>query len=274
MHCLHVTTASRHAYLAGTPGSSYLARQHSVTQLVPRGGLHSHRLRILTRWKPALRRFYAARPALRGCRCLGELSASVARFPIILVFPLAKGYDLLPVYAYASGCARYNSQRSRGLRLDPDAETTIPRSLFSDFLLSLQEEVLYVVTRCLHAAPWRLKTFFRTTGKNASNILFSAPACFEHTSCNAGFLLQDSRLSRLKTSLELCLRRPRAASALIQGVLLEKDIRRSTFTNRPCRPDLTFVRALSYLFLLRAGVGCGKLCLFPFYFDCPTVVRL
>ena len=64
--------------------------------------------------------------------------------------------------------------------------------------------------------------------------------------CCADFLLPDSWTSRWKTSCGSCLRRPHAASASIQDVLLEKGISRSTFTNRPCRPDLASIRAFSY----------------------------
>ena len=174
------------------------------------------------------------RPPLRGFR------SSWPSFP-------QRGV-LLPVSLSASGCARYNTKRLQGLRLDPDAETNMLRGSFSDFQLSLREDVLYVVTRCPHAAPRRLKTFSRTTGKNASDILFSATACFGHTSCCAGFLLQFTRPSRRKASLGSNLHRPHAASALIQDVPLEKGIRWSTFTNRPCRPDLASVRSLSYFF--------------------------
>ena len=68
-----------------------------------------------------------------------------------------------------------------------------------------------------------------------------------HTSCWADSLLPDSMPSRWKTSCGSSLRRPHAASALIQNVLLEKSIHRSTFTNRPCRPVLTSVRTPSSL---------------------------
>ena len=132
----------------------------------PQGqGTYTYRLEARVAW------FYAARPALRGFRSSGGPSASVARFPLIVVILPAKGGVLLPVSPAASGCARYNTKRSRGLRLDPDAETNMLRGSFSDFQLSLREDVLYVVTRCPHAAPRRLKIFSRTTGKSASDIL-------------------------------------------------------------------------------------------------------
>ena len=68
-----------------------------------------------------------------------------------------------------------------------------------------------------------------------------------HASCCADLPLPDSRPSRWRTSCGSNLRRAHAASALIQDVLLEDGIPRSTFTNRPCRPDLASVRALSYI---------------------------
>ena len=58
-----------------------------------------------------------------------------------------------------------------------------------------------------------------------------------------------SKLSPRKIPCGSILRCPQAASASIQEILLEKGIHRSTFTNRPCRPDLASVRALSYSFL-------------------------
>ena len=248
LRCPHATTASQQVSPAGITGSSYHTWLHPVAQLVPPAGLHRDRVRILIGWKPALRGFMQ-----RGPRCAVSAAREDPRPPLRgfclswSSFP-QKGEYFCPFLRLRSAVpGTYNTECSRELRLDPDAETNVLRSSSSDFKLALQEDVLYVVTRCPHAAPRRLKIFSRKTGKNASDILFSAPACFGHTSCCADFLLQD-RLSCRKTSFGSSLRRPHTASALIQDVLLEKGIRRSTFTNRPCRPDLASVRALSCLF--------------------------
>ena len=75
-----------------------------------------------------------------------------------------------------------------------------------------------------------------------------------HTSYCAVSLLPDIWPSRWKTSCGSSLRRPHAASALIQEVLLEKGIHRSSLTNHPCRPVLTSVR-LSTAVALRCSHG-------------------
>ena len=146
---------------------------------------------------------------------------------------------------------------SRKLSGAPAAAGHTPKFVCSDFRPSSLERSL--VGQVCVARTWLRVDLRDSSGRQArERFLRQVPHCvltgtqwrtgrIGHTSCWADSLLPDSMPSRWKTSCESSLRRPHAASALIQDVFLEKGIHRSTFTNRPCRPDLTSVRALSYL---------------------------
>ena len=147
---------------------------------------------------------------------------------------------------------------SRGLGSAPAAVGHTPKFVFSDFRPSSLDRSL--VGQVCVARTWLRVDLRDSSGRQArERFLHQVFHCvltgtqwrtgrIGHTSCCANSLLPDSKPSRWKTSCGSSLRRPLAASALIQEVLLEKGIPRSTFTNRPCRPVLTSVRAFSSLF--------------------------
>ena len=175
--------------------------------------------------------------------------------PIGVIFP-AEGGSV--DFVRLRFCVGSPTVFSRELGGAPAAAGHTPKFVFSDFRPSSLDRSL--VGQVCIARTWLRVELRDSSGRQArERFLRQVPhrvltgtrwrtGRIGHTSRCADSLLPDTRPSRWKTSRGSRLRRPHAASALIQEVLLDKGIHRSTFTNRPCRSVIKLVRALSSLF--------------------------